>query len=109
MSAIVYYTAGQILFIFFNIEQEGIGVQEETITSLGQDFGNFLCCFDSSEGDIGSVSLDCFANEFSGHSFTLSRNNHGLFFLSSAVNDEGCSLGFLLSNLFSLDGRRKLG
>jgi len=65
-----------LLLIIPNIQQQRIGIQDKSVIALGQDPRNFLCSLDSSECDVSGVALDCFADEFGGHGFSLRRDNH---------------------------------
>jgi hypothetical protein len=92
-----------------NIQTQAVGIKVHFVAATLQDTGYVLCVLELSEIDVRAALLDGITNKFRRACLTLSAYNRGLFLLSRFVDDECSALGFLLSDLFGLDRRCKLG
>jgi hypothetical protein len=97
------------LLVSVNIEQQGVGIQHDSVAASSDDLRNFTSSVNSLQVQETRLVLDSFTNEFCTLGFTLSADNDGLLLLSSLVNNESSSLCILLSNLFSFDSTFETG
>ena len=77
--------------------------------ALLEDLSNGLGVVELTQVDVRSALLDGVTDQLGGASLTLGSDDHGLLFLPGLVNDEGGTLGILLSNLLSFDSSGELG
>jgi len=92
-----------------DVETKTLGVKVYLVIALLEDLGNRLGVVELTQVDVRSALLDGITNQLGGTSLTLGSDDHGLLFLPSLVNDEGGTLGVLLSNLLGFDGSGELG
>ena len=98
-----------LLGVVADVEAETLGVEVDLVVALLEDLSNGLGVVELTQVDVRSALLDGVTDQLGGASLTLGSDDHGLLFLPGLVNDEGGTLGILLSNLLSFDSSGELG
>jgi hypothetical protein len=92
-----------------DVETETLSVEVDLVVTLLEDLGNGLGVVELTKVDVRPALLDGVTDQLGRASLTLGSDNHGLLFLPSLVDDEGGTLGILLSNLLSFNSSGELG
>ena len=92
-----------------DVETETLGVEVDLVVALLQDGGNGLGVVELTQVNVRPALLDSVTDELGGTGLTLGSDDHGLLLLPGLVNDEGGTLGVLLSNLLGFDSGGELG
>lgn len=92
-----------------DVKTKTLGVEVDLVVALLEDLGNGLGVVELTQVDVRSALLDGVTDQLGRTSLTLGSDNHGLLFLPGLVNDEGGTLGVLLSNLLGFDSSGELG
>jgi len=92
-----------------DVETKTLGVEVHLVVALLEDLGNGLGVVELTQINVRSALLDGVTDQLGRTSLTLSSDDHGLLFLPGLVDDEGGTLGILLSNLLGFNSSGKLG
>jgi hypothetical protein len=98
-----------LLGVVANVETKTLGVEVDLVVTLLENAGNGPGVVELTQVNVRPALLDGITDQLCGSSLTLSSDDHGLLFLPGLVNDEGGTLGVLLSNLLGFDGSGELG
>ena len=98
-----------LLRVVADVQAEAVGVEVDLVVALLEDLSNGLGVVELTQVDVRSALLNGVTDQLGGASLTLGSDDHGLLFLPGLVNDEGGTLGILLSNLLSFDSSGELG
>jgi hypothetical protein len=98
-----------LLGVVADVETKTLSVEVDLVVTLLEDTGNSLGVVELTQINVRPALLDGITDQLCGASLTLSSDHHGLLFLPGLVNDEGGTLGVLLSNLLGFDSGSELG
>jgi hypothetical protein len=91
-----------------DVETKTLGIEVDLVVTLLEDAGNGPGVVEFTQVNVRPALLDGITDQLCGASLTLSSDHHGLLFLPGLVNDEGGTLGVLLSDLLGFDGGGEL-
>lgn len=94
-----------------DIQAQTLGVKVQLIPTavLLQNIGDVPCVLDTSQFDVSLALLDSVTDKLRGAGFTLGTDDGGLLLLTGLVDEESCTLGFLLSDLLCFNGGGEFG
>ena len=92
-----------------DVHEKGVSLKEHSVSASRHDSGNFTGNFDTSKVEVGRWAEQLLSKELCGSSFTLSLDNCRFFVLDGLVDEELCTLGLLLSDLFLFNSLCELG
>ena len=94
-----------------HVQPQPVGIKIQFIPSalFLENGGDGSRVFDALEINVAPTLLDRITDQLCRFGLTLGADDGGLFLLTGFVDDECCSLGFLLGNLFGFDGGGEFG
>ena len=98
-----------LLGVVADVETKTLSVEVDLVVALLEDLGNGLGVVELTQVNVRSALLDGVTNQLGRRSLTLGSDDHGLLFLPGLVNDEGGTLGVLLSDLLGFNSGGELG
>jgi hypothetical protein len=101
----------RILSFGEDVEAKTLTVQVKLVLAAGilDETGNVPRVLKLTEFNVALRLLNGFSDKLGRARLSLGPDNHGLLFLSRLVDQEGRTLGVLLSNLLSLNSSSELG
>lgn len=98
-----------LLSVVADVKTKALSVEVDLVVALLEDLGNGLGVVELTQVDVRSALLDGITDQLGRTSLTLGSDDHGLLLLPGLVNNEGGTLGILLSDLLGFNSGGELG